>query len=152
MSWIQQNWPTVVLVVVVTAFLFRAPILARVYQVGTITPHDLKARLAENPPPLLLDVRTPEEFQLVHILQAELAPLQDLSRLLPGLNEKYPGRTVAVICRSGSRSLLGSIQLKQAGFADVRNVEGGILHWEEQGYPVVRLAPPQGGPSRQASP
>jgi rhodanese-related sulfurtransferase len=41
-----------------------------------------------------------------------------------------------VICRSGNRSKQASEILLKAGFKDVRNVEGGILAWQDAGFAV----------------
>jgi rhodanese-related sulfurtransferase len=44
---------------------------------------------------------------------------------------------LVISCRSGRRSLLAAeYVIKHLGFQNVYNVEGGILRWIEQGYPV----------------
>ena len=45
-------------------------------------------------------------------------------------------RTVVCVCRVGGRSGAVASALAEAGF-DVRNVDGGMLAWEQAGYPVV---------------
>jgi rhodanese-related sulfurtransferase len=45
---------------------------------------------------------------------------------------------VYVVCRSGNRSLVAARTLVEAGFTDVRNVEGGMIAWAAAGFPVQR--------------
>ncbi|OSM01673.1 rhodanese-like domain-containing protein [Magnetofaba australis] len=138
MSWLQQNGSTLVLFILVTLFVFRGPILMRVFRIKSMGIHELGRRLGENPPILLVDVRTNGEFNESHIKQAILAPLSELKAKGPMLAKQYPGREVAVICRSGNRSQLGSVSLKKAGFETVYNVTGGMINWESQGFPVKK--------------
>ncbi|ABK42980.1 Rhodanese domain protein [Magnetococcus marinus MC-1] len=139
MSWLQDNWLTLLLVLVLMGLMFKGPILSILYKINQITPHQLAEMLAHKPPPLLIDVRTAAEFNTDgRIEHAILVPLSDLSRRAPEMFKQYPGREVAVICRSGNRSIMGSVGLKKAGFAKVYNVTGGMLNWQSQGYKVRR--------------
>jgi rhodanese-related sulfurtransferase len=45
---------------------------------------------------------------------------------------------VIVTCRSGNRSGQVTQFLKANGFEDVHNMSGGIIAWEEAGFPVER--------------
>ena len=90
------------------------------------------AKLCETRSAILLDVRTPAEFQEVHVPQAKNLPLDKLDPA--GLDKSSP---LLVICRSGGRGQKACEKLRAAGFA-VSNVEGGTLAWEQAGFPVVR--------------
>lgn len=81
---------------------------------------------------ILLDVRTPAEFQEVHIPQARNLPLDKLD---PAAFDK--SQPLLVVCRSGGRGQKACEKLRAAGFT-VSNVEGGTLAWEQAGFPVVR--------------
>ena len=78
-------------------------------------------------PIILLDVRTPQEYQLGHIKQAKNALLTEIGR--------YSGQDskVYVICQSGMRSRQETKILNKKGF-DVTNVRGGMSQWT--GYTV----------------
>ncbi len=102
--------------------------------VPTITPARL-AELAKAGAVQLVDVRTPAEFEEVHVAFARNVPLDRLDPKALGLK---PGEAVYVVCRSGSRGEKACGQLLAAGVAGVANVEGGTLACEAAGLPVVR--------------
>ena len=95
----------------------------------------LRQRQTADPPPFLLDVREPWEFEAGHVPGAQLIPLAELE---DRLNEVPRDRPVLVICHSGQRSLAAAGYLLQLGYADVSNVDGGTAAWIERGYPVER--------------
>jgi glyoxylase-like metal-dependent hydrolase (beta-lactamase superfamily II)/rhodanese-related sulfurtransferase len=100
---------------------------------------DVAAKLRGGSPPLLLDVREPEEFvgELGHVEGALLVPLDALERRLPKL-AGYVDRDVIVVCRAGARSASAGAILRRAGFQHVINLQGGMLAWVEAGLPVQR--------------
>ncbi|MBF0621880.1 MAG: rhodanese-like domain-containing protein [Magnetococcales bacterium] len=138
MSWFQQNWQTVVFAVVMFAFLFRGPIMGRIYGVKTLSVHDLSKLLANDNPPLLVDVRTEPEYNRGHVQQAVLVPLHEVKKRMAHLKQNNEGREIAVICQSGNRSMMGSVHFRKAGFETVYNVSGGTGYWQGQGYTVVQ--------------
>lgn len=71
---------------------------------------------------LLLDVRDPNEYELKN-LGGYLIPLSELSQRIHELDKKA---CLLVHCASGKRSLQACQQLKEAGFAEVWNLAGGI--------------------------
>jgi rhodanese-related sulfurtransferase len=103
--------------------------------VATIEPQELAQRYQRGEPIELIDVRTPAEFEEVHVTFARNVPLDrlDPQALEGGRN----GRPLYVICRSGSRSKQACEKLAAAGL-NVVSVEGGTLAWETAGLPVVR--------------
>jgi rhodanese-related sulfurtransferase len=98
---------------------------------------EVAKRLGAAAPPILLDVREPEEFtgELGHIQGALLVPLDALERRLPKL-AGYVDRDVVVVCRAGARSASAGAILRRAGFQRVINLDGGMLAWTEEGLPV----------------
>lgn len=83
----------------------------------------------------LLDVREPSEFAEVHARNAVLIPLGQLPSRLTEIAQ-YKDKPVAVICRSGRRSANATEILRNAGFTQVANVEGGTNAWVGAGLPV----------------
>jgi len=83
----------------------------------------------------LLDVREPAEFtgSLGHIAGARLVPL---GSLMQRTSEIEKDRPVVVVCRSGARSAHATLMLRNAGFAKVANLAGGMLRWRAQRLPV----------------
>jgi rhodanese-related sulfurtransferase len=83
-------------------------------------------KLIENNEVVVLDVRTPEEFQGGHIPSATLIPLQELENRL---NEIDKEKGYLVVCRSGNRSAQASEILTSNGFSTIYNMTGGMNNW-----------------------
>lgn len=83
-------------------------------------------QLIDNNEIVVLDVRTPDEFQGGHIPNATLIPLQELENRL---NEIDKGKTYLVVCRSGNRSAQASEILSSNGFENIYNMTGGMNNW-----------------------
>jgi rhodanese-related sulfurtransferase len=86
---------------------------------------------------LLLDVREPDEYASVHAVNAKLIPLGEVGARLKEI-EAYKDKPVAVICRSGRRSAQAVSLLKESGFTQVVNVEGGTQAWVQAGLEVIK--------------
>ena len=102
----------------------------------TITAHELAERQAADPGLLLVDVRTPAEFEEVRATGARLMPLDRLEAdaVRTAINDNRPAYC---ICRTGSRAAQAAAKLRSAG-VDAVVVEGGTLAWESAGLPVKR--------------
>ena len=85
------------------------------------------------PPALLVDVREPGEFEA---LRAPAAVLVPLSSFMARIDELPRDRQLLMICRSGVRSLNAGSVLVHHGFANVANVEGGMIAWQRAGLPT----------------
>jgi thioredoxin len=94
-------------------------------------------KLIKNSKPLILDVRTPNEFYGGHLPDAKLIPLQQLEQRLPEI-EDYKNKDILVYCRSGNRSTVASEILISNGFKKLYNLRNGIVGWKKEGKPVVK--------------
>jgi glyoxylase-like metal-dependent hydrolase (beta-lactamase superfamily II)/rhodanese-related sulfurtransferase len=83
----------------------------------------------------VVDVREPDEFSgaLGHIAGAKSVPLGSLTQRYSEMEKTKP---IVVVCRSGARSAQGCVLLRNAGFARVANLAGGMLRWRGQRFPV----------------
>ncbi len=97
----------------------------------------LRQALAGPEAPLVLDVRSEEEFngRLGHLPGARNVPLEALRRRLPEL-EPWMERPVAIVCHTDRRSLEAARLLERQGFARVQVVEGGMTAWHAIGGPL----------------
>ena len=77
---------------------------------------------------LLLDVRTPFEFRMGHIDNAQLIPVQELAARFQELNE-HRDKLILVYCRTQNRSSVATEFLRKQGFHAVF-VEGGYSAWK----------------------
>jgi rhodanese-related sulfurtransferase len=100
-----------------------------------ITVDQLKALLATEHPPLLLDVREPWEHATAHIEPSTLIPMNDIpGRAHQELDEEAH---LLVLCHHGMRSLSVAAWLRQQGFDKAQSVSGGIDAWSRTIDPTV---------------
>ena len=83
----------------------------------------------ENKASIILDVRTPEEYDSGHILSAQLLDIRNPQGFMEGIAQLDISKTYYVYCRSGARSAQACQLLKQQGITDCFNLLGGILDW-----------------------
>jgi len=105
--------------------------------VTTISPQQLAA-LCKSGQIELIDVRTPVEYQELHVAAARNVPLDrlDPAAVMKSRNGNK-GQSLYLICRSGSRGRQACEKFLAAGFTNVINIEGGTLACVECGLPVV---------------
>ncbi|MFZ2450630.1 MAG: rhodanese-like domain-containing protein [Methylovulum miyakonense] len=84
---------------------------------------------------IIVDVREDNEWQEQHIPGALHIPLSQLDSRMGELKGRQHG-AIVMQCRSGKRSAKAQAALQSAGFANVYNMEGGLLAWQQQGLSV----------------
>jgi glyoxylase-like metal-dependent hydrolase (beta-lactamase superfamily II) len=101
--------------------------------VATIAPRDLQTLREQGPPPFLLDVRSPLEFESERIEGARLIPLDELDARL----DEIPGQVeeVVVVCRTGVRATIAAEGLARAG-RRTRVLDGGMNAWRRARLPM----------------
>lgn len=88
------------------------------------------AMLADKATPyVLVDVRTPDEYDSLHHPLARNIPVDELPNRLPEL----PARArVLCVCNTGERATAAVGYLLSSGYTDVYNVKGGMAIWPGQ--------------------
>ncbi len=86
----------------------------------------------------VLDVRIQEEYNSGHIPDALLLPVSELESRL---NELNSSDHILVYCRSGYRSEEAAHISVANNFVHVYNLEGSVLQWQAQGFPVKVKSP-----------
>ena len=103
---------------------------------STITATELKEMLDRGDDIFLVDVREPNEYEIVSIPGAVLIPKDQF--LSGAALERLPqDKRVVLHCKSGARSAECLVVLKNAGFADASHVGGGVLAWISQVDPSL---------------
>jgi rhodanese-related sulfurtransferase len=106
---------------------------------NTIKPVELQKLLQTDPSLLLLDVRTPVEYEEVHVPQARNVPL---NRLQPeefnASNGAPDTQPVYLVCRTGVRAAKAAEKFMFTGQNRGVVIEGGTQAWIEAGLPVTR--------------
>jgi len=103
---------------------------------STITATELKQMMDRGDDFYLVDVREPNEYEIVSIPGATLIPKGEIlsGAALSTLPQDKP---VVLHCKSGARSAEALAALKDAGFADATHVQGGVLAWIKQIDPAL---------------
>ncbi len=96
------------------------------------------AAIQADPPDdlVILDVRTPEEFAEGHLEGAVMVDFYEAD-FTDRLAELDPDVPYLLYCRSGNRSGQTAELMKELGFSDVADVDGGILAWAASDLPVI---------------
>lgn len=95
-------------------------------QMAGITPMEVKTRLEAGEDPVLLDVRSPGEWEQERIGGATLIPL---GVLRSRLNELPKDREIYAFCKASLRGYEAAKILQGAGFSRVRVMDGGTAAW-----------------------
>ena len=100
---------------------------------------ELDRRLEKAPPPLVIDVREPFEYEVSHLPGAVQAQGEDVAKVVAAAD---PERPIVLYCSVGYRSsaaVADLIQLHDPDILDrVWNLEGSIFEWANSGRPVYR--------------
>lgn len=97
---------------------------------------ELKSLIDQNEELILVDCREQDEWDAGHIAEAEFFPLSKLKESnIPNYDKS---KKIVLQCRSGKRSMAAAEILLDHGYEDLTNLDGGIMGWEAEGYPVTK--------------
>lgn len=102
-----------------------------------VDPTELRNLLDRRADVALIDVRSPGEFQSVHLAKSVNIPLDVLERGCSEVASAVSG-PVVLICAQGVRSQQAAQLLAGEGLGDLRVLEGGINSWQSAGHEVQR--------------
>jgi rhodanese-related sulfurtransferase len=114
-AWIQREWP----------------------EVPQMSTRELAERIAANngARPLLIDVRTRQEYEVSHLPGAVWA--ETPQQIASALREASDGQTVVLYCSVGVRSSKAAATLMRSGRTNVFNLQGSIFQWANEGRTLV---------------
>jgi rhodanese-related sulfurtransferase len=140
----------IILLNVLFSFIFSVSIVAQqsftaenIYGRLTTLQCDSMVKANEtNPNFVILDVRTESEWLSDHLYGSIFRSTGDPN--FDSLLDELPKhKTFLLHCRSGSRSAAAFTKMKEKGFAEVYEMIGGILAWEDKGLPTTKLIEPK---------
>lgn len=102
---------------------------------GVISSQELAERLDGEDRPIVLDVRTVEEFEGGHIPGAVNIPHTELAARIGELADAR-SEEIVVHCERGGRARSAEVVLEEAGFTQVRDLSGHMSAWRDGGFPV----------------
>ena len=102
-----------------------------------ITPQTLKSWLGD------------QDFLLVNVKVPYVGEIESTDEFIPldeieGRLDAFPQRDakIVVYCRSGTTSATAARKLVRLGYSNVWNLEGGMIAWQQAGYPLTEAAGP----------
>jgi rhodanese-related sulfurtransferase len=126
----------VVVLAVVVASCSSSESTAVTQSIELVSPAKAAEVIEEQPEGLVvLDIRTPEEYAEAHLADAIVVDYyaSDFADQLDALDKNVP---YVLYCRTGNRSSDAVDTMKSLGFAQIYEIDGGIVNWYEQGFPV----------------
>ncbi len=125
-------------IAVVAMFFLGAPGFAQSHaplKAPDIPAAQLNARRESGTAPVVIDVRTPEEYAAGHIPGALNIPFDQVAERISEIDAPHG---VALHRMVGPRARKGEAALLAAGYASVLHLEGGLAAWQAGGFPVER--------------
>ncbi len=119
-------------------FLLKRTLHSKFTDIRWITTEELAHRMADKDriPPILLDVRTPAEYEVSHLKGArQVDPKADAQSAAKAIPKDAP---IVTYCSVGYRSGEMAERLRAAGYTRVQNLEGSIFEWANEHRPLVR--------------
>ena len=114
--------------------------------INEMMPWDLDEYLKAHPDTLVVDIRESHEYDTMHIADSlhvprgilENACEWDFEETEPELVDAR-NRPVALVCRSGNRTVLAAYTLQQMGYENVISLKTGLRGWNDYELPLVDL-------------
>jgi len=102
---------------------------------GDISAAELEQQLTANTAPLILDVRSVDEYDAGHLPTATNIPHTEIADRLTELPADHDAEII-IYCRSGRRAAMAKETLENAGFSNIRHLDGDYIVWKEAGLPL----------------
>ena len=123
---------------------FKLLVAEHAKRITELMPWDLEEKLNQGSPPMLLDIREPDEFSAMHIQGSinvprgilETACDYDYSETLPKL-VKAREDEIVVVCRSGNRSVMAACTMQEMGYKNVASLKTGLKGWNDYDQKLV---------------
>ena len=127
--------------IVLLAFLLGSCSDLMSQEAGTTLPAvEFAAKIKEAADPVIVDVRTPEEYSNGHLPNAKNFDWQgdQFDKQITLLDKSTP---VFVYCHSGKRSSAAASRMRTEGFEKVYELDGGISKWEAAHFIIIKTNP-----------
>ncbi len=108
--------------------------------VNELSPAQVIQRIQSGDPVVLLDVRTAEAYEVLHLQGALLLPISDISQNTLrgiGLGEDKKDVEIIIYGRSATGGQAAYKILEVLGYTNLKVLSGGIVHWAEDSYPMT---------------
>lgn len=102
---------------------------AMAQKVTVLTPKEFHAAMVNGKKIQLVDVRTSDEFAEGHLENAQNINFLETD-FITEVEKLDMEKPIYIYCRSGNRSAKAALVLKDVGFREIYDLQGGYLHWE----------------------
>ena len=123
--------------VVVMVMLIKAELDHQANKGSFLSPSMATRLMNNHDDMLIIDIRTTADFKKGHIKGAKNMPLSDFAKGVDGLSDDKD-KPVLIYCNSGNTVTRAIKLLKNAGFEQVNNLDGGIAAWKEANMPLAK--------------
>ena len=106
--------------------------------IRSVTQEEIVGSLGTAEAPLVLDVRTKQEFKSGHLPGALWIPVGELADRMEEVRQTSQGREVVVYCERGGRAMRAGQGLLDAGFQQVGHLDGDMAAWRSENRPIER--------------
>ena len=125
----------VLISLIIVGFLFISCNAQTSQKIKTIAAIEFQKKIQNTEKPQLIDVRTPEEYNSEHLINAA-----NMNWNNPDFEEKIKlldkNKPVFLYCKAGGRSMKAAAKLADLGFTEIYNLDGGILSWNSENLPI----------------
>ncbi len=139
---LNRGWPAIAVSGLIVAIALSATFLTWQATLAiqpselSITQSELVSRLDSNTAPVILDVRTPDEYAAGHIpgaINIDYRELPERSLELQPMRD----RDIVVYCERGVRARVAEETLQGAGFTRILLLNGDMTAWRANGLPIA---------------
>jgi thioredoxin 1 len=111
--------------------------LSQAQSVKKLDPQSFEKKFKEVKDPILIDVRTQDEYAQGHLANAKVIDINssDFETRVSKLDKSKP---VFVYCKAGSRSNKAANILSGLGFKEIYDLSGGITSWRAENKPIEK--------------
>ena len=122
---------------VAVIILWLAALFCQAQDAKILSPEAFKKRLSESKEYVLVDVRTPEEVKNGH-LKGAINVDYNASSFEKEIAKLDTSKTYFLYCGSGIRSHKAAGIMKEMGFRNIFEMEGGVKAWKAKGFPLEK--------------
>ena len=107
------------------------------FAAGTISVNDLAQKIDAGKAPMIIDVRSEDEYLAGHVPNAKLIPHDKIGDYTDSLAAQKD-EPIVVYCKSGKRANAAVDALEKAGLKKISVLEGSFDAWQSAGKPVSK--------------
>ena len=123
--------------VAIAAMIIHSTVKDKISGVKTITTQEA-TQLINKQDAIVVDVRSKEEFQKGHIVNAKNITLSQIEKGSFSAIENNKQTPIIVVCETGARSSSAAAQLVKAKFTQVTSLFSGMGGWQSANLPTTR--------------